>query len=263
MRQFLSISLVILICANFLFADFNTKQEKQAEGVHTELHIRLDFKAATYTSNFFDIYQDLFEGVKNRFDETPAVFVGTKVYINKQFRAGAFGGVSQTNLSDSYYRENDGIARSYNQDIKIRNLPIYGIFEYVPYYTQFKSYLGAGFGININNVYWEENIGSSLKGDLRVGGINYEQTHITPMITFQTGMELGFDKFGKRSFLGGVIFEVKYQYTFRKLDIFHKVKDQFSPVIPDELNSAYSMGAGYICLSVGVCFNYYHTGLSK
>lgn len=241
----------------------HTKQEEQAAGALVEILFKMEFNSTSEANAFFDVYKEQFEGVKNHFKDTPSILAGTKAYLSESYRAGIWVGFFSSRLRDGYYVENNGSNRTYSQELDISNIPVLAVFEYVPYRSQFRTYLSGGLGLDINQITWTESIRSSWQADPREGGLNYDESHITPMMSLATGLELGFDKFGKKSFLGALIFEVKYAYYFRKLDIFGKVKQQFQPEVPQALERKYAIAAGYLSFGIALSFNYYHIGLKK
>lgn len=207
---------------------------------------------------FFANYLDEFKGNRSDLELLPLFGAGTKVRFGN-YRAGAQFFVLNSNLQDSYSEvvqsEEFTGYREYAQSLEVTDIPIILTMEYIPYTSQFKSFVGGGAGFLLRNTTWFESIRSGIPLDRRTGGNIYEDTDMFPFFKIYSGIELGFDKKQEGSFLGSLVIEASYNYSIGGADIYSIVRRQFKPLAPD-LSKKVNILPGYLVISMAITFNF-------
>ena len=211
------------------------------------------------SEKFFYNYNNILKGFETEFEFTPSIGGGVKFELFKGCRLGIDGSFYNARLVDGYWLTmisgTDTTRALFNEDIDINTQPIIVSFEIVPYYTQFRTYVGIGFGLTFSTIKWKENVYSDLPLDKRKGGLLFDESNVSSAFRCYTGVELGFDKRRSSSFLGSLIIEARYTYIGRSVNIFDKLSKQFEEP-PLEWNSGILILPGYICLNLAISFNY-------
>lgn len=262
----------ILTFILFLFTTSHLSAEESLYDTrnYSTVYISAGYPLAASAIDFFDIYKKVFGGKKGQFENGINIGIGTKMDLSDKFRIGFSANFFQSKLIDSYIQaERDptdtskATFRSLLQSFQFETLPVMISIELVPYnQSQFRTYSGFGFGYTFSSGQWEEKIIEAGVNDYRTGGMYYDEETAHPTFRLLTGVELGFDKRSKESFLGSLILEIRYTYIMRDIDIFDKVKKQFNNKIP-ALNNSYGLLNGYLSISLGISFNFYKPARKK
>jgi len=210
------------------------------------------------STELFSVYNNEFSGRLRDYKIAPMIGVGTKVrYHNYRYgvQAHFLTAILQDQYGETVQTTDISGYREYAQTINVKDIPVIGTIEYMPYFSQFRTYIGGGIGFLLRNVEWLEAIRSGIPRDRRTGGELYNSTDMYPFIKIYTGVELGFDKMSEDSFLGSLVIEGSYNYSIGNSDYFKSVKRQFQPSEP-RLNNKYNMLPGYLIISMAVTFNF-------
>ncbi len=261
MRQ---IKLLTLVFFLLTFSDISAGESLYDTRNYSTVFISAGYQLATSSIDFFEIYKTVFGGTKWQFENGISLGIGTKMDLSDKFRISFSANFFQSKLIDSYKQvERDPFdsskvtIRSLSQNFQFETAPVLVTIELVPYnQSQFRTYSGIGFGYTFSSGQWEEKIVETRLNDYRTGGIHYNEKTAHPTIRLLTGVELGFDKRSKESFLGSLILEIRYTYIMRDIDIFRNVKKQFDGKI-QALNSSYGIINGYLSINLGISFNFY------
>lgn len=247
-----------------------------AEGIHYKtknyntVYISVGYPLATGAIEFIDVYKNIFGGKKDQFQDEINIGIGTKIDLSDAFRLGLSVNFFHSQLIESYKQKEQNPfdsskfnLRSLSQSFEFETAPVIATIEFVPYnQSQFRTYSGIGVGVTFSSGQWREKIVETYPNDYRSGGIHYEEKAVYPTFRFLTGVELGFDKRSKDSFLGSLILEIRYTYIMRDVDIFKEVKKQFENSIP-ALNNSYGILKGYLSINLGISFNFYKSPPKK
>lgn len=266
--KFEKISYVQLWFLIFVFLNFFTSGVKAATRdtnssvYHSIIYVTVSPVFEMSRSDFFDVYNStkFFGGKKSKFSPSGSFGIGTKIDFMDQFRFGLeFTYISaslQENIIQPISSTDVKGSRSLSEQFKYDNMPLLLTGEYIPYQSQFRTYVGSGIGVSISNLEWNELVkSSSIDHDKRTGGDLLSESTALPLFRIYAGLDLGFDKMYKDSFLGSLILEVRYTKVFGSIDIFRKFKNQFAGD-PVELDRTYSPIPDYLELAMAVTFNF-------
>ncbi|MBX3042365.1 MAG: hypothetical protein KIT33_00240 [Candidatus Kapabacteria bacterium] len=250
------LTILITVCSNS-----QTGFETSKKSFKSLIFVSMGMPFSSGSGGFFSVYNNEFGGNKRDFTLLPLIGAGTKFRI-EHYRLGIQTFILNSNLKDSYEQyievgDNSGY-RGIAQTINITDIPVIGTIEYMPFVSQFRTFIGGGLGFLMRNMEWTESIRSGIPLDRREGGTNYNDTDIFPFFKIYSGLELGFDKQSEETFLGSLVIEASYNYAFGSSDIFSKVRRQFVPAEP-RLTENYNVIPGYIVISIAVTFNFNKT----
>jgi hypothetical protein len=214
---------------------------------------------AQNNTHFISDQQDYFHSIRKELKSSPLFGFGIKVHVSPNFRVGGNVGVLVSNLNE--FKENIKIeypnggkaTQTIDQQFKVKTIPINLTLDYVESMSQFRTNVGIGAGLTYSDIKWQEEVQSTNNNDLRVGGDLYSQSGFYPSISFYAATELGFDKFNQ-DFFSSLIIQLDYSYTFRKINLYEKVRYQFKDA-PQEWNEEQNFFPSYIGLSIGFTFN--------
>jgi len=214
------------------------------------------------SSEFTKNYVQYFDGRNNEFSAKLAFGATLKLEPSEGIRLGLLGEFAQTGFTEIYkqqirpHRDSLPIGeRAIEQQFAITSYPILLTAEIAPALNQFRTYIGAGIGVGIANISWQEKLNSSMINDMRTGGNYVDETSIAPAFTLYTGIELGFDKKVKQSIFAGVLIEAKYVYSGVSAPFFDKARKQFSSP-PGSWSEKVYAGASAFAINVGVFFQF-------
>ncbi len=260
MKYIIIIILIFFVNNAFSKTDVDDqKLIKQKRKFTSLIFFSLGMPFSSGSKDFFNNYDKFFKGYKKDFKLLPTIIAGTKLRFDNNYRIGVQFLYQKTNLRDIYSEivdevDNSGY-REYSQIFDISDIPIFLTAEYLPYTSQFRTYVGGGLGFLIRNIKWNERINSSIILDKRKGGLNFNSTDVFTCLKIYSGLELGFDKMSEYTFLGSLVFEVSYNYTIAKSEIYKSVKNQFFSE-KNELNNKVNILPGYFIFSVALTFNF-------
>ncbi|MDX9789502.1 MAG: hypothetical protein WCZ17_00055 [Candidatus Kapaibacterium sp.] len=256
MRCIITILIIILLYSVRLTAEKGEDENKWR--IKSIVFISGGLPFSTGSPDFFSVYNNEFSSQTKDIKLRPLFAGGTKLRFDN-FRLGAQFHVYHFDLRDTYeeYNPTSTISnyRVYGQTMSISDIPIVLTAEYMPFVSQFRTYVGGGLGFLLRRTEWIETVRSDFPLDPRVGGLNYDDTDILPFLKFYSGLELGFDKHSEDTFLGSLMIEVSYNYSFGGVDMFNRVKKQFVPAEP-RLDESYNIMPGYIAITLGLTFNF-------
>jgi hypothetical protein len=252
----------VLIILLFLFlSEAKTAYASEldsSKGIQSIVFISVGMPFSSGSNDYFATYLNEFKGNHSDLELLPLIGAGTKIRFG-DYRVGAQFYVLSSNLQDSYSEivESEEFSgyREYAQSIEITDIPIIFTFEYIPYTSQFRTYVGGGAGFLLRNTSWLESVRSGIPLDRRVGGNIYDDTDLFPFLKIYSGIELGFDKRPQDSFLGSLVIEASYNYSIGGADLFSIVRRQFVPQSP-ELNKKVNILPGYLVITLAVTFNF-------
>ncbi len=214
---------------------------------------------ASGSDDFFNTLKTEFGSTKRNLPLIPTLAAGTKLLLIPSYRFGLQVNYQIINFNTSFeqYVDEPGLKgyRQMHHSYNITNLPIILTADYIPYSSQFRTYIGLGVGIVVVNTIWEEGLSSSIEQDTRRGGIHYDNTDIGPLGRIYAGVELGFDKDYEDYFLGSLIIEASYTHTFVGADFYSRVRQQFITEKP-ALTSSVNFVPGYLQFTMAVSFNF-------
>lgn len=252
----------IYICIIFLYGSFaaasNDTLITPKKPTYALVFVSLGMSLSAFPGSFFDKLESDFGLTKKEFNLSPNIYSGIKFDFLENYRIGLSADYFLTKLFNSGEQkvktyEGTGL-RYISQELELKTIPIILTAEYLPYRGQFRTYAGIGLGINYGKLHWFEYVNSNIFNDSRKGGLNYDSQYFAPVARLYTGVELGFDKEQNEHFIGSLILEFKFTFLFENVDVFKKVRSQFSE--PDnDFNSGYSIISNYFNLNLAISFN--------
>jgi hypothetical protein len=212
--------------------------------------------------NFFNQYNkvNFIGGNLKDFSHSPQIEVAYYQQIFNDFNLRVSARYINGSLSDmfneTYLIALPDITRQLDciENFTTSTIPVILSIEYMPFVTQYKTYVGAGIGLASSYFRWDETVTPYYNDIPRHGGTLFNQSNIVPCFNLYTGMELEFDGAEKGSFVHGVILEAELLHFHRIFNIFNKVGQQFlNP--PSSRNDGFTMLPTYIVLNAGFVFN--------
>ncbi len=258
------IKLFFFILIILLFYSIVTKAEENLLNNDRKYYVTINTKIGIpfYTSStkFFDIYKNEFGGNTNYFKSYPEVGLAFKIQFNEIWRIALSLDYSEAYLNESYFQKIVNITqnsyRNISQDLSIRQIPVLLNLEYNPnFLTQFRTFVGAGIGLNFNATIWSEQISSDVINDNRISGVKYNKSDILGAYRLYSAVDLGFDKQTLDNFLASFIVQVNYTGYFGEYDLFGKVSKEFDNK-PIELNNHILPINGYVSVNIALSFNF-------
>lgn len=249
------------ICAVLANDNLNNGNEliiDKPKKLKAQIFIGSGLSMGVSATEFFEEYAKSFEGSANTLKDVPVGSAGIRVELGNDLRLSVMGSYLRSFFNDGYKIEaktpiGSGM-RVFDQDFVVETIPIIASLEYLSLRAPYRSYIGAGLGISVSRIYWQENIASSIDRDKRKGGINLNEKSVFPTMRISTGSELYFDRDFEDYFLGSLTLEVSYTYIFRSVDVFKNVREQFWEFTAG-LNEKYSIAPGYIGMNLILSFN--------
>lgn len=242
-----------------------------SDDIKTNLAIKAGGSVGHSSEEFFDKY---FQEINRSTVFTPesglgpafifSVFARYNVY--QDFKI-AFGVERfQLSFNERFSRDfaNTGqFAGFISEDIRINENVFNLNLEYRPYsQMQFRSYFGGGLLLSRFDMLWRENIEPIPLGDLRTGGIVYDEVIYKLGFTFYSGVELDFDRYYVKNLFRGLILELKVNYNPKNDQFFEFYKGQFRG--KDEVfDSKVGLNNLYLLLSFGLNLDLYHNKASQ
>lgn len=253
----LYIILIFFINSSFSYEDKDREINKNIKSI---LHFHFGAVLNNRNSEFFEIYRKDLGGNIDDFKISPTAGLTIKYGYKDVMRLGVSVSYYSFRLYDEMEQEiNSSVQarREIVEDFDWTDIPILFIAEYNPKKShQFKSYAGAGIGVVVSKVFWNEEI-QTYDWDIRQGGIVYDEFQFYPTFRLYFGTELGFDKEKKESLLGGITFEPRINYILRKDDLFYPIQSQIE-------NQFHGLGKSFwfnnfiFELNIGLTLNFYH-----
>ena len=214
------------------------------------------------STNFQKDYQNIIGGNSLDFRDSPALGGGLKFWLEDNYRLSIAAEYFDSKSSDSY-TEFDSlsigtISRAVSNRFHITSIPLVLSIDYIPIEQQFKTYVSFGAGILVSKVLWEENISSNRSSDIRFGGIHYDATDLFPLLRGSMGVELDFDQSVTGNIIGNLTIELRYTYMFRKVDMYHNIKNQLGDK-SSLLENSVEIIPGYLSLNLQFGIEYFQT----
>ncbi len=210
-------------------------------------------------SEFYTEYAKAFH-TNNNFMIQPVVGGSLRAEPITGFRFGVSGEYFKSHFSDNFtqpaFSPIDSTAvgfRSASEYIDFSAVPILLTVDVIPSANQFRTYTGVGIGLCFGHIRWDEKINSSVKNDLRVGGVVFDDNLISPAACLYAGIELGFDKKSKDDNFVSLTIEARYTYVGMSAPMFKAISSQFFRP-PDSWKENYLIGASSFSLQVGLSF---------
>jgi len=225
----------------------------------TSVHFTVGYTAANNnSSDFFEVYHDELNGIKEDFVFPAIAGLSIKVKYPENIRFGLDCNYQYFEMKDLYEEVvNMGYTkgkRNIAQEFEITTRACFAILEYVPIVSQFRTYGGIGIGANFGSIFWTERISSDIHNDKRFGGNHLNKMTIDPAFKLYSGLELGFDKEDEDDYLGSLFFELEFVKIFRYEEVFAEVYKQLDKP-SDRLLKSYGLATYYISFNIGVSFN--------
>lgn len=255
---------IAIVLIHLPFFDMYSEEKDNVSGtkINNMICIYAGPKFGYGSSDFSENYTEYFAGRNNEFSAKLAFGASLKLEPSEGVRLGILGEFAQTGFSDIYKQQirphRDSLPvgeRSIEQQFAITSYPILLTAEIAPTLNQFRTYIGAGIGVGIAHISWQEKLNSSFVNDIRTGGSYVDETAIAPAFTLYTGIELGFDKKVKQSIFAGVLIEAKYVYSGVSAAFFDKARKQFASP-PSIWSEKIYAGVGAFAINVGVFFQF-------
>lgn len=147
-------------------------------------------------------------------------------------------------------------SRNISEEIKLTTVPVLIGIEIVPSGLQFISYTGLGFGLDVGQITWKENVISTIKEPTRKGGTHYDKLSLSPAMKLYAGIEYDFDRRSGEFLIEGIITQVDVVYIFRSKEFFQDIKKQLKTGNDEALSENYSLAPGYINFNIGLVVNF-------
>lgn len=253
--------LFIILTINAVHAaiDEEKEEQKSSKEYRSIIFISVGMALGVTADDFFKEYHNELSGKVKEFSLSTKYGVGTKFEFFKGIRICLLADYFEAKLHDGYTEQvssgGQNGERIISQKMIIKTIPLFLSIEAVPFRMQFRTYQGIGVGAAYSDIRWQENISSTIINDKRTGGLHYDDITFYPAIRVYAGIELGFDKYFKNSFLGCLVFEVNYSYINRKVNIFEKISSQFEKK-PSAWNDKFDLITGYLGFNLGITFNF-------
>ncbi len=248
-----------IFSVNIVYAN-NMEEGRHADSVFkSSIYFMIGPAFGASASDFFEDYRKYIGGYYSDFLTQPAFCTGTKFFITDNIRAAAALSYIFSSVNESYTLEFESTmgrqTRLFSQKMDIQSIPVILSAEYFPYEEQFKTYIGAGAGLCYTKFKWKERVYSTLPEDKRTGGTWISEKSVFPAFRVFAAIDLGFDKPDKDSFVGSLIFEMRFTYFFREYKMFSEAAAQLEEK-PDNHDRYYTIIPYYLGLNLGVSFNF-------
>lgn len=255
-------TIVILLWLVFDRANFANAQTAESKEITNMLSVytgpKFGYGSADFTRNYFQY----FGGKNNEYDAKLAIGASAKFEFIEGMRFGINAEYANTGFTEMYTQivrsplDSQKIGqRTIEQQLTINSIPILLTAEFVPFQSQFRTYVGGGLGINIGNIRWNEKLRSSFPNDARTGGEYINTTLVGPAFTLYSGIEMSFDKKLRQSLIAGILIEARYVYSGLYAPFFEKAKSQFSSP-PSAWNDTFYAGTSSFAVNIGIFFQF-------
>ncbi len=202
------------------------------------LIVGMGFPFSSSSDEFVNLYKNEIGGNDVLLSSAPNLSINYKTWMTEDLRMGISANFANSSFFDSFWEVGANITRNLTQDLKINSFPVLVLAEFMPYDKQFRSYIGGGLGANLSNIVWKEIVSSTYSKDKRITGDRYSAWSVSPQMRIYSGIELGFDEYPNSKFLGSIVFEFDYNYSFRYIDIFKGIKkhlENYSSKLDDKI----------------------------
>lgn len=207
--------------------------------------------------DFFDDYRALLGARSATFDVPVAVRLGVGSYQFDNATLGLVAGYYRAVLRETYdYRPfgADTATRapqSTTQSFTLSVIPAMLTADYIPFDKQFTGYVGAGAGIAVAAIHWEESLATLQSSFARVGGVRYDESHVVPAAMLRAGISLGLDHRPAARSRAALHFEVNYTWIPLHAKLFERTAATIGEGLPAQ-NRTYALQAGGIGVHAGV-----------
>lgn len=212
------------------------------------------------SGDFYNMYVNKLNGENKSFKSSLNIGLSFKYQFFEYFKFGISADYIYSSLVDSYsqyvLKDIGLVERNIDDDISVYTYPIVLTIDYIPIEIPYRTYIGAGVGIALNQINWYENVSSSLQYDERASGKVIDDNFLSPAFKIYTGVELDFDKEYKYSIVGSLNLEARLFYIYRYKKYFDTAEQIFFKKNQD-FNKNYTILPLYFGLSIGVSLNFY------
>jgi hypothetical protein len=252
------ITLIIIIFSTILHNITEGNEAKQRDFRTATIFLTVGSNYSMGSKSFFKDYNSIIGAEKSDFDVRTNFSGGIRVRISDNFRIGAVLDRHTSELKEKFSQDiilgESRYTRDISENLSVETIPVYLTFEVMPYFGQFRTYAGVGFGYALSNVSWNEKIFTNWYEDPRFSSDLYDETHFHPCITLFAGLELDFDESSDKAFVSGLMLEPRISYVFRKSKLFENLTEQFN-MPPGRWYDNLPYLNGYIGINFGLIFN--------
>lgn len=232
---------------------------ERSQPVKAKIYGGAGFVFGAGATEFFEIYQSELSGAKNSLKAYSIIVAGSIMEINETYKARLSAAFFSAQMQDSYETWGDGgfddLNRRYGQEFNTTVIPLILSLDYYPFPTRYRTYVGGGFGVFYQDVFWDEFVWSNDPRDKRVGGVHVDDTFFKPAIKIYAGTELRFDKPNNETFLGSLLLEASFTYSFGEIDVFENVRRQYDEP-PKRLSEKTPIIPAFLSLTAAISFNF-------
>lgn len=218
-------------------------------------------------AEFFDIYNMVMKKGVNLestegFSNSLSWKFAYKLKVKEKYRIGIEALYYETKMYDLYDEDaiyfSEHYSRKHIQEVIFKSIPFLISFDYLPFSkSQFRTYYGISIGVTSSEIKWNEEVLTPVDKDPRKDGISINDNEIFGTYRIYSGLELGFDKEEKKSFFGGVIFEIGLTHILNKYKVFASLNNQLTKP-KEELKQEIKILPLYISMNMGISFNFYY-----
>ena len=246
------------------YRDIDTSVTKNIKSV---VNIEFGSLLGNGVAEFFDIYNKIMKKDANSestegFSNSLTWKFAYKLKVKEKYRVGIEVLYYQTKMYDLYDEDavyfSEHYSRKHIQEVIFSSVPFLISFDYLPFSkSQFRTYYGISIGATSSEIRWTEEVLTPVDRDPRKDGLSINDKEIFGTYRIYSGLELGFDKEEKKSFFGGVIFEIGITHIFNRYKVFAPLNKQLSKP-KKELKQAIAILPIYISMNMGISFNFYY-----
>lgn len=260
----------IFLITLFIFSELASSQDLQYidedENINSQILFQIvgEIGLPVYTieERFLDDYKRILNDDPPEFQKTFVYSLGLRLRVLEKVNLKLSTTYYEMSLYDNYfkpYNENTSNGRIFEQDIRFTEFLNYLHLEIIPYYrSQFRTFFSLGLGASYSTLYWDEKVDSDQVSDFRTGDTWINDMLINPGFKFTFGTELNFDKYGRKSILGGLIFSISVNRLFRNIQFFNNASEQLIRENIEGINNSYFINNFLVEIDLGFTLNFYN-----
>ncbi|MBU3741058.1 MAG: hypothetical protein FGM24_02115 [Candidatus Kapabacteria bacterium] len=210
-----------------------------------------------HAPEFFRDYKLYLQGPSSTFNAPEIVRVGIASYQFTGVAVGLTSGYYRGVVRETYLYRSERIDTSLRlptqtlyQEITATAIPSMLTVDYVPNGRQFTTYAGAGIGMTVLRLSWNEELTASQASGARRSGERYNKTHLVPTFMARTGVSLGLDKHLTQNASAAIHIEVSYTYGVASAPLFSRIAKDIPTATP--LAAPYRVDVGGIGIHAGI-----------
>ena len=210
-----------------------------------------------HAPEFFRDYKRYLQGPASTFNAPEVLRIGIGSYQFTDIAVGLTSGYYRGVVRETYLYRSERIdsamrlpTQTLYQEITATSIPTMLTVDYVPNGRQFTTYAGAGVGMSVLRLTWNEGLSASQVMGARRSGERYNEVHLVPTFMVRTGVSLGLDKHLSQHAAAAIHIEVSYTHSITSAPLFSSIANDIPAT--STLVDPYRVDAGGFGLHAGV-----------